>query len=496
MTQPITSRKLGNKENFFRARAQCNFYRNFVVSVQYSRSPIQDKLLLFRALRKTLIDYPSLTCNVFEVEDERKLIMRPVNNVYFLDLVEILLETVLISDEKYIRYMSETHFSHPYEERPLFKLVVPNEFSLGAAFDHTLADGLVGRYFHEILLDNIAYCDIKTNDVEYKALYGEVPINFEENVLLFSLEKDSKYFRNSVPPPMEMYMEGEVTEITPSHFSKFIPPDFPHLWPGRFASKLERSIAYKHINIPAEDLAEIMVQCRKHKVTLTSYLVVNSALTLQPIFGRKHHFLIATAITLRRFMNKENLDVPYKQLLEPECKILGLHSHQGLIQTYAPLDEFSWDLVADSNAKLKETTTSKGELWSLLRKVNAPDWSGDNKSLFEASLGKSKLDSLKLSNLGYVEFPVHPSNLGPDWTVTDAVFGQDIAPTSEFVVNVIATPIGGLNIVLEYLETYEDTELKNLDWLSLDLKERILKNAGIKVCDILVEEVDGGIEVS
>lgn len=477
MLTPITTRQLGEKENFFRARSLNKFYRNFVVSGTYSCSLLSDKLLLARALRKLLIDYPSLTCNVFQVEDERRCIMRPVSVIKFSDLVDIYDQIVPITDEGLMRYLAETQFSQIYEEKPLFKLSIPNDSSLSAAFEHTIADGLVGRYFHEIFLENLAYCDKKENMLEYTELYGPTPLDFSDDLILFDLEKDTKLFKNSVPPPLEMYMDPcEKSTPGPLHFSNQKPPQYPELWPGRFPSKLERSIAYKHLNVPAEQLKQILALCKKHAVTLTSYVVVNSALTLLPIFGHRHHILLVTAVTLRRFADENRLEEPYKNLVTRGKGLLGLHSHPGMAQLFAPNESFSWKLVLNYNDNMRKAVSDKPGLWSILDAVKVPNWKGENSEVFSASLGKPKLDSLKLSNLGFVDFPVYKSDSG-DWTVKDLVFGQDIAPTSEFVVNVISTPLGGLNIVMSYLNhTFEDSKFGDFDGFSELLRRNLIAN--------------------
>lgn len=446
----------------------------------YSRALLADKLLLYRALRKLLIDYPSLTCNVFQVDDDRKVVMRPVEKIVFDDVVEILVDPVPIRNETLMRDLAETQFSQVYQEKPLFKLTIPNEVSLCAAFEHTLADGLVGRYFHEIFLDSLAYCDNDDNHAEYTSLYGAPPAEFLGLLVLFSLENDTARFTSSVPPPLEMYMGSlEVVEIDSLHFSKQVPPDYPLLWPGRFLSKLERSIAYKHLNLSASQLRQVLAQCKLHNVTLTSYVVVNCAMALQPIFGPSHHFLVVTAVTLRRFLSAETVELPYQSLVDPTKKMLGLHSHGGMAQLFAPIDHFSWDLVAHYDANMRKTVADKQGLWSILNHLHVPDWRGDNASEFASTLGKSKLDSLKLSNLGYVDFPSHPSEKGSPWTVKDLVFWQDIAPTSEFVANVISTPLGGLNVVISYLNhTFTDTALENFDHLAGDIRANLLHNAG------------------
>lgn len=477
MQTPITSRQLGEKENYFRARSLNKFYRNFVVSGTYSRSLLSDKLLLARALRKLLIDYPSLTCNVFQVEDERRCVMRPVSVIKFSDVVEIYDHVVPITDEGLMRYMAETQFSQIYEEKPLFKLSIPNDFGISAAFEHTIADGLVGRYFHEILLENLAYCVKKENMLEYAGLYGPTPQGFSNDLVLFNLEKDTRLFKSSVPPPLEMYMDPcEKSTPGPLHFSNQKPPQFPELWPGRFPSKLERSIAYKHLNVPAEQLKQILALCKEHGVTLTSYVVVNSALTLQPILSDRHHYLVVTAVTLRRFAAENRLEEPYKNLVGQGKNLLGLHSHPGMAQLFAPNEKFSWQMVLKYNDNMKKTVSDKAGLWSILDSVKVPDWKGENGEVFSAALSKPKLDSLKLSNLGFVDFPVYKSD-SDDWTVEDLVFSQDMAPTSEFVVCVISTPLGGLNIVISYLNhTFEDTEVSDFDEFGEILRGNLIAN--------------------
>lgn len=79
-----------------------------------------------------------------------------------------------------------------------------------------------------------------------------------------------------------------------------------------------------------------------------------------------------------------------------------------------------------------------------------------------------------MSNLGAYNFPVYEIE-GENWTIDDLQFAQDMAPgASEFVVNVVSCPRGGLNIVLSYFEgdTGDEEVLANIH---RDFEENIKK---------------------
>lgn len=482
MTKDIViSRPLCPEENFFRCRTAVDWYRNFGSVAAYSKD-LSDPQLLFRALRKTILDYHILICNVFHNREAGFTEMRPIKHASFGDLVEFAEELFSTEGKKVPEWLlskiCRTLYFSLYVEKPLFKLIVYGTHDLAFTVEHTLADGVVALSFHEIFLDNLAYCADSQNLDSYVAKYGPIPDVIDENTTVFDLETDLQYIKHSLPPPVDMFMEDpslDYSDGDEKHFSKVAPSSHPEKWPGRFPTSLEFTTAFKLINLAPTDLKVILQKCKEHGVLLTSYIACNQALVLQPIYGSQHHTLCVVAMTLRRFILLEKLDVEYRNVLEPSYKLLGNYAHMGVPQFFAPLTEFSWERVKKFQRNLSLSVVNN-KLLNMRKPIydSLEDFS-DNSHLFEKALSKNKADSLKLSNIGAGRFTNHKNG----WTVNDIVFAQDLAPNaSEFVLNMVSSQNGGLNIVLSYFDhSFEDSDHQNFDEYPILLKEALLKNA-------------------
>lgn len=479
----VIERPLSPAENFFRSRTDLDFFRNFFVVGAYSRDLTENLPLLYRALRKIILDYHILICNVFKDQEAGLCFFRPINRATLGDLVE--LDPALFCgepvSEEFMNMLLRKRYFDLYIEKPLFRLVFAGKNRLGVTFEHTIADGVVGPYFHEEFLKSLAYCDDDKNDTEYANLYGLQPDSVDFNTPIFVYADDVKYIRHSLPPPMEAGMQDPSLDYTfgdPNHYSIAVPESHSEKWPGRLPATKDYSVAFKIVNIPPQELKLILAKCKEHKVTLTSYITYVQALAFQPIYGDKYHFPTVMAVTLRRFLLAEKIGPEYKSVFAKDYKLMGNYAHMGLRESFAPAHEFSWEKVEQINANLAKTVTNDRLLNTLRPFLDAADSLSDNHELFTSGLGKNKLEGTKISNVGFVNFPVYEAG-GRKWTISDLVFGQDLAPgASEFVLSVISTNLGGLNIVLSYYDQlFEDCEYENFDWLAGRLQKLLLECA-------------------
>lgn len=485
----VISRPLSPAENFFRSRTDLDFFRNFFVVGAYSRDLTADWPLFYRALRKTLLDYHILICNVFKDPEARISIFRPIERATMGDLVELIPELFSPQgkpvSEDFMNMLLRKKYFQLYEEKPLLRLVLAGTHDLGVTFEHTMADGVVGPYFHEEFLKSLAYCGDRDNDDDYARLYGQAPETIDSNTPVFVYAEDVRYLRHSLPPPMEQGMQDPGLEYTggdPNHYSISVPKEFPEKWPGRLPATKEFTVAFKTVNLSPSELKHILLKCKEHKVTLTSYIAYVQAIAFQPIYGDKHYFPTVMAVTLRRFLSQEKVDSSYKHLFEEDgYKLMGNYAHMGLRENIAPAFDFSWEKVELINAHLSQTVTNDRLLNTMKPFFDAADGLSDNLKLFTSGLGLSKVEGTKISNVGFTDLPVYEVN-DRKWTITDLTFGQDLAPgASEFVLSVISTKLGGLNIVLSYYDhLFEDSEYENFDWLAGRLRKLLLESADVE----------------
>lgn len=487
MTKDIVlTRKLGGAENFFRCRTEVDFYRNFFAVGAYSRDLTADWPLFYRALRKTLLDYHIFICNVFK--EANYTVFRPIEKATLGDLVELDPSVFSplgkpVSEEFMKKYLKKVLF-HLYEQKPLTKLIIAGTHDLAVIFEHTIADGVVAPYFHEAFLKNLAFCDERANDADYLKSYGPMPETVDMDTPIFVYSDDVVYIKHSLPPPMEMGMQDpdiDYTDNDPQHYSKVTPPDYPKQWPGRFPATKDATVAYKLVNIPPNDLKALLRKCKDHKVTLTAYITYIQAMALRPVYGDKHHFRTVMAVTLRRFLTPHNVERRYSDIFEEkDYKLMGNYAHMGLPEHFAPATEFSWDKVKTISEHLSRSVVNDKLLNTMKSFFDTADELENNSKLFTSALGKSKGDGSKLSNLGYFDFPIYKVR-GTEWTINNVTFGQDLAPAaSEFVLNVISTLRGGLNIVISYFDhCYDDVGFETIDKIPGQFRRLLLQCAGI-----------------
>lgn len=484
-TPKIISRPLSKSENFYRSRTATGFYKNFQVTATYSHDLTANLPLFYKALRKTILDYHILICNVFKDISLGRCIYHPIKEARLKDLL-ILKDTSYLEgstiNEKFMKEVNEIVFDL-YKNLPLFKVILVGQYDLSVVLEHTIADGVVGNYFHEIFLLNLAYVDNPSNERDYEENYGSHEASDEainENSLIFNYEKDEARLKNNLPPPIDGFLADPSLDYTfddPLYFDKRIPDDFPNKWPGRFPATKSFSLSFKLINFSPSETKKILECCRREKVTLTSYIEAIEALTFQPILGDDHYTSHKVAIALRRHIDHEIASEEYKLVLSDKSyKILGVLA-TSLGDNLPPIYEFSWDLVREISANLVKATQNKRLLNLMSKFINTSSELDDNNQFFESQLGKNKADSVKISNLGFIKIPTYQVPNKEPWTIRNMIFSQSVSPpAAELMLNVISTPQGGMNFVLSYVDdSFDDSEFENFDGFVLKLKENILK---------------------
>lgn len=487
MTAPtIITRPLSMSENFFRSRTATGFYKNFQVTATYSHDLTADIPLFYKALRKTILDYHILICNVFKNESISNCVYTPITHAKLKNLLNFKDSTYLddkVINERFMKEVNDIVFKL-HENSPLFKLILVGKYDLSVVLEHTIADGVVGNYFHEIFLRNLAYVDDPSNARDYEENYGILETSdgaIDENSLIFNYVNDKDLLKNNLPPPIDEFLADtnlDYSDNDPVYFDKVIPKKFSNKWPGRFLTIRDFSLSFKLINFSSSETGNILAACKKEQVTLTSYIEVIEALTLQPIFGDDHYTTHRVALALRRHYDPEIAKKEYKPILSDKSyKILGTLAHTGVAENLPPVHEFSWDLTRKVNANLLKTTQNTKLLNFLMPFKQMACGIENNIQFFESQLGKQKSDSIKISNLGFIDIPVCEISGKLPWTIKNMIFSQSLSPpASEFMLNVISTPEGGLNFVLSYVDdSFHDTQFDNFDDIVVQLRENMLK---------------------
>lgn len=479
----ILSRQLSVSENFFRSRTASGNYRNFQVTATYQPGLKNNLKLFYYALKKTVLDYHILITNVQFNTSIDSYFYEPLNSVDFASVVELIESDGYIDNnvinEKFMKLVNQITFNL-YSQDPLFKLMLVGENHLCVVLEHTIADGLVARYIHEILLENLAYCDNTSNWDTLQREYGFVDLDNPHSAQLFNLERDHKFIKNSLPPPIDLFlsMDEDYTGGDPQFSELIIPPSTEGKWLGRFPAVDTHDVAFKLINVPPNETEKILKRCRAEQTSVTSYIEVILALTIHSLFRGKYASF-KCAMALRRHFDAKSAPKEYVSILsQPGYKILGTLAHMGFGMNLPPITEFSWELVRKVNNHIVEGCKNKRALNQLKGFKDVADLKDEtNEFFFQRQLNKPKADAVKISNLGFVHPTEYQTELGRMWKIHNMIFAQDMAPyASEFMLNIISTAKGGLNLVLSYYDyTFDDSEWDNFDHFIENLRQNMVE---------------------
>ncbi|EGV66218.1 hypothetical protein CANTEDRAFT_112742 [Yamadazyma tenuis ATCC 10573] len=460
----VIQRPLSVYENFFRCRTANRFYKTFQVASTYSKPLTRDNLAA--ALRRFLLDYHLFACNVFL--EEGGYVMKPIDRVMFDDVFvdrsqdsETFLHKGVIT-EAAMTWLNHYQFDL-YVQKPLFKVVLFDPYTLSVVLDHTLFDGVTASSFHEVFLKIL-------DDLDADAALG-----CNNNDVLFSKEEDTPHLTHSLPPPIDDYLPSwdlDYSDGDPNYYDKVTPPGLKK-FPGRFPNSTNHTLAFKLTNFPPSELRMMLARSKQEGVTLTAYLQYVLVMSFQPVFGDTYYTVNKVAIALRRYFSKDKAPPHYKHYFDDlEYKNMGVSANLGLAQNYPPLKKFSWDDVKKASGNLAAAVKNEKLLNMSVKFRDSYNPLTDNEGFF-TGIGGNKSETSKLSNLGFIKIPEYKHG----WTISNMIFSQDVsAVTSDFMFNFISTPEGGLNIVTSYYNhSFEDCEVDNFDSFLENFRSNALK---------------------
>ena len=460
--EPILSRAVSVSENFTRCRTANRFYTNFQVIAQYSKPISED--LLYKALRKTLLDYVILACNIYK--GDLNCFFKPLPRVLYRDVVSIDLECKVDAD--FFEFVNKVEFEI-YCDKPLFHIWLLADNKVCAAFEHTIMDGVAGAQFHEVLTENLAF-------VEEKPERWQHEYEGQTTSVLFDYEVDGPKIKYLLPPPPDSFMEHYTVDYSdndPNHFAKRI-PEGTTKWGGRFEAQRDYKTVYNILNFDPQQVKRILAKCKEHEVTLTSYLTIVHALTTYPVIGDSAYCVYKIALDLRRFMNPlTGGDAAAKRMMQgyPEHRMFATKSSMGVPQNLPPVREFSWEAVQEVNTNLLKSVTNNKVMNLTQHFSENGSLVDDNLDYFRSFLGKPRPDGTKVSNLGLIK-----ARHG-DWEIIDMIFAQDMAIiAAEFQFNLVSTPKGGLNFVWSYIQDPKN----DLSGLELNFRHNVLNCINIE----------------
>lgn len=430
-------RPLSNLEHLLRCRTSSGVYRSFNVSAVYSKELTIPGLKY--ALRQTLLKYPILACNIKKTSSD--CYYTPVD-IKFLDVIERPSNFDSINED-FLKYINGHKFTL-YSSKPLFKLYLVDDKTLTVVLEHTISDGLVGPYFHESILHYLA---------EEKELHSDLIVTKSE-LYNISLTPPIDLFMKNPLDPKEITADGALKNVV-NFKTPFLPDSNEELWPGRFPTTRDSSIAFKFLKLTPLEVDLMVKKCRSYNVTITSYIHAVLVITIDLMIDDGFHSCHRIAMSLRKFIpNFEGRFIATAALVGEQIKL-------------RKVKDFSWQLVQNIDLCIKKQVVNENILEIVVDFLREFDKTGENREYFTSAVATGKkVDTIKLSNLGVFDLKEDGG-----WSVTEMFFAQDVVSYSaEFMLNIITTPISGMNLVLSFFELDD-----SIDSYVFQFKENILK---------------------
>lgn len=418
-----SQRYLSPYEEFYCKRGELHKHRGFYIQATFRSSLTLARVGL--ALHRTLTKYPILASNLAKDSDGRYY-YQPLR-IALKDIVETMDPSLCLDDAGVVTeaFMKRTnqHRWTLYGDTPLMKLVLLGDHVIVAMFEHTIADGMAGRYFFE-------YFSLQLPLVSPDSYAGL-------DAIVFDPSQPYGTFSRPIDEFVHYPVPGDVVTI-----QRECPQDGER-WTGRFPAEVPYSLAFKHIRLTAAEVQEVLTRCRRERVSLTVYVENVLAITLAKLSKNAYQSHCA-AMSMRHFVPEES----------QERFIISVQASLGIREWYRGLDGFSWDRVRLAHNHLRSDANNPLLMQCMQGWVDFCDGDVDSpESFFDSGLNKPKADLVKISNLGCVQSA----------EITDMVFFQDVmAGSAEFMVNIVLTTSGGLNFICTYCDHKNKEEVEPL----------------------------------
>ncbi|KAJ7624775.1 alcohol acetyltransferase [Roridomyces roridus] len=354
------------------------------------------------------------------IEAHAPLGVRFDGDVAFFRLPRIDLSRVVEFSNKDVQTAMEEQLSRVFdpsqEDMPLWRVeVLPGNLVL-LAMNHVIGDGLSAVTFHRSLLRALH----KTSDHDFSpSSVVDVPDTpFPPSVF------DVINTRPSWSASFKMLCFGLLPGPLNQAYWSWTGKAFP-------ASVTSTKTHFRLITIPSSTTEKLHSACRSHGASITGLLYELIVVTLSRLIAGSGFTtaFINVPVSLRPFIDTS------------VARTDDLCNYVASVQDFAPLHAaFSWDGAAATTASIAQRKAyAAGNLGFL-------SWMGDSKAFNRASLGKKRMISVTLSNIGRVNHDDAPSD-SDKWKMGDLVWGQgDSVIGPAMGVNVIGDPEGGLVI--------------------------------------------------
>lgn len=442
-------RKPGFHEKYFLCRNVEGYYSNFNVVGQFNRHISRARLS--QALSSLILKKPSLLYNYFRVglsqvpnyiEDFE---LRCVDSIRFGDVVEY--RQIDRFDESTFEVINTFKNPTGNANAPLWKLCIfetsDSQYVCGY-FCHSLADGGTALEFQNDLVKELAAVE---DDAEYldklfdyerdscRVPKVAAPIEEQTDLYIPDLALKAKLLVQHYAPRLLRLLAAVYQRlILPFKKEQSSVPIF-----RSEVVKKDLLTKFKVINFPPSEVSKITAFCRSKDITLTPFFNIVGLHCIEkaiyPHFGNKFSSLNLIAINGRRYYPSHSNPFAYGTMV---C---------GAPTVFHPLHETDEGLVRDMQ-ELHEMIQSQITSKRSFKDVWLHKWN-DILRVLASKLGIMDRFTTMISNLGKVKDDPQSS-----WKLVNAWFGLNTSTGYHFILNMVSTQTGGLNLVVPYHPMY------------------------------------------
>ncbi|AET38206.1 N-acetyltransferase Ecym_2483 [Eremothecium cymbalariae DBVPG len=437
-------RVLNTLEEYFYYKKVHGFTTFFYVGVTFNK-PV-DRSSLCCVLKELIPKHPHLYRNIFTKDGSKKLV-RPLNVEIRLD--DVLEETGFDSlDESAANSILKNSTFQYDQQRPLWKLI-----SLKAGtqflfcFDHAFFDGMSAVIFwndfisalNSIKPENRRGMDL--NEVLYKAAADpEIrvhPFDLWPIPWVWSMKRAvtkiwTYYAGQSIPQCISL--KGIISKREVFRFKHYIFPS------GFFNSEgvLRNDNVQLSSRIPPDKMDAILVECRKHKVSFTSWFaakLIQLLRELDPNESTGSIVKIMLPVDCRAEIAEKLPSYPADEL-KMGLFVKNASLHYDLDSP--DINEF-WQIASSIHTQIVQGRLSDASIQSL----KLLDFLDISQYVLEGPKSPPPSSTFEITNLGLHKFDGNVEE--PEFYAVDAVFNEPQTLSAAFTCALISTPLGGLH---------------------------------------------------
>lgn len=454
-------RELSSVETFFYSRSNINLHSCFYVGVQLNIIPSKSQLI--KALHLTISQFPLLHCNVSITDPITNTDVKPyinsINEPIGFDDVVIYQDWDILGEEEN-NYIFKT-FNFPYHEnKPLWKLlIIPKTKQILLLVDHLYADGMSTVNFWMAFIQSLnsdTEITIDSDVVFHSEHEFQIPAHPYDKWPIPWLWKTKRFIVSKLfnwNPQLIVAPDSNLL-----HFKNYTFPKSLLLHSDEEDSSKKFKVRNDNhqylLNIPTDQLKQLLSVCKEHSVSLTSYIAALYCISITKVKKDCYdgsHIKIDVPMNTRATIIK-TLDIPPKELQFGNY-IAGIELLYDLKE-----NKDIWGIATEIQKQLLEhSTTGISDLINNMKLLDVidPEVLIRSKVTPVPNTTKYPGSTFEVTNLGNQDFN-SKNDASAEFWVEDALFNEPQGISDIFTCSTISTPKGGLNFCISYPDDIKD----------------------------------------